>query len=478
MSLEFSIYNTDIDLEYIKSYPIKRQSFQFNGKEIIAATMKIILDGTDPDVFSPVETGSLFYGADWFNQPVTIYDNVQNTYLWNGRLKNIRDSWKNRTVVIETTNWVRDVADTVCVYSDTTGATTPAEHVKNILIKDGLLGIDLTDLNLSGFTEAINIQTAAGVYCNVNYTQDKNKKCLSVIKELCRIAQMHIYTDDNNKICLYQWQAWDGLHGTIINDRDLKTKSFETWYDNKNIYNDISIYYKSGAGIAQYPSTDATSITQYGKRTFSVPDRDPDSTAANNNILLEDVTSATWCSNLVKSRFGDLKQKYKMTLNDGFKFLNLAEQIDLSFDPFTTEPTIIEKIEYNQDRGDVNIEGEFLNIPHEYYARDIEPPGKVELIAATAGSGSVALAWTQSLETDHIGYKIYFTTSKGEWVGEFSNLGPSPVTIKNPSLNGSAYCITTLYQLSIGATYYFKITSFDSSFNESADSNVLSAIVT
>lgn len=471
----FNIYNTVIDNKYIRIYPVSKESFQFNGRDIIAATMKISLDNTDRSVFSPFEPGSLFFGADWNKQPVTIYDTEDDNFIWKGRITNIQESWNNNTVVISTTNWVRDMADLVCVYSDTSGTVTPAEHILNILTDPDLLDLDDDDLNLNGFNNAINIQDAAGVYCSVAYTQEKNKKCLTVIKELLRITQCHLFTDKNNKVKLYQWQKWNGVSGTIINNRDMKTKSFVAWYDVKNIINDISIYYDLAGTATKYADSDTTSIDQYGKMTFAVPDSEPDTTSSNNNIMLSSLVAATWCGDLALERYDDMKQKFKLTLFDRFRYFGLGDQTDLSFGPFTTEPAQIEKINYDPNKGDVKIEGEFLNIPNQYIVRDEEPPVKVELITALAGDQSVLLKWTQSFESDHIGYRIYYTASPGEWNGEFSNLGRSPVTVKTPSIDGDGYAYETIHELNNGTEYYFKITSYDSSFNESADSNVDSA---
>lgn len=474
MSLIFSLYNNVIDNQYIKRFPVSKRSFQFNGREIIAATMKIILDNTDTSVFSPYVAGSLFFGADWNNQPVTIYDTELGIFIWKGRIKNVRESWKNNTVTVDTTNWVRDLADTNCTYTDT-GSTTLSEHCLNILTDPDLLDLDDDSIAFNGFTHATNIQDAASVYCSVNYTKGKNKKCLTVIKELCRIGQMDIYTDKNNKVSLKQWEAYDGIHGTIINGDGLKSKTFESWYDEKNIYNDISIYYKDGAGILQYTDSNPASQAQYGKKIFAVPDSDPDTTATNNNILLAALPAATWCGDKASERYGDQKLKYKLSLTDKYNYLGLGDQIDFSFEPFTTEPVRIDKIEYDPNSENVNVEGEFLNIPHQYVVRDEEPPVKVELIDTLPGNNSVTLKWTQSFEADHIGYKIYFTPSPGVWDGEFCNLGISPIIVKSPNIDNDGYATVTIYELNNGTEYFFKVTSFDSSFNESADSNIESA---
>ena len=474
MALVFTIYNTEIDQQYIKRYPISKSSFKMNDQDIIAATMDIELDNTEENVFSDLYSSGLFFGTDWYNGDVTIYDDEQNIYTWVGRLKNIKESWNDNTIICQSTNYIRDLADTTCNYTST-GNVTPAEHIYNILTDSAMLDISDDYINYRGFSDAINIQDSYTAYVNMRFTKEKNKKCLAVVKELCRMCQMNIYTDANNKISLYQYAEWSGVLGYNIKDRDVLEKTYEHEYDTKNIYNDIVIYYENGAGTLSYTTSDSTSQSTFGLRQFLVPDQNVDAaTSANNNILFKTLIGAQWAGDLALSRYATIKKKMKVELVGDFKFLELGDQIDLSFGPFIREPCQITSFEHDRNKEKIKIESEFLNTPNEVYSRDTEPPGQVEIISAEAGTNSVSLTWTASAETDHVGYTLYFTVTPGEWESEYCNLGQSPIDIKNPSTD-DGYNILTIYELNAGSVYYFKITSYDTSFNESDDSNIMSA---
>lgn len=475
MSLTFSIYNTEIEDKYIRSYPVSKQSFQFNDRDIIAATMDIVLDNTDPEVFSDLYTTGLFFGTDWYQQPVTVYDNEQQIYTWTGRLKNIKENWRNKTVTCQSTNYVRDMADTVCNHTSTSN-TTPAEHIYDILIDTDMIGIPTAEINYDGFQNAINIQTDNTAYVDMRFTKEKNKKCLSVIKELCRMCQMNIYTDGNNKISLYQYEEWDGILGFNVKDKDIISKTYQHWYDQKNIYNDVIVYYDSSGTATAYPTSNAASQTNYGVRQFLVPDRNVDTTSASNNILFKNVDGAEWAGDLAITRYGTIKKKFNLSLQNSYKFLTLADQIDLSFDPLVREPAQIIKLDYDRNKERVNVECEYLNTPNQVFVRDTDPPVSPELIEALPGFNNVSVVWTINSESDFAGYYIYFTATPGEWESEYCNLGRSPINIKNPDINEDFYNMVTLYELNPGTEFFFKVTAYDTSFNESADSNVLSAI--
>ena len=477
MSLVFSIYNTDIDVKYIKSYPKSEKSFQFNDNDIIAATMNIVLDNTDPSVFSDLYTTGLFFGTDWYNQPVTIFDDELEIYTWTGRIKDIKENWNNKTVTVTSTNYFRDLADTVCNYTSTS-STTPAEHVYEILTDSDMLALTDDDIDYDGFQNAINIQSDAAntAYVDVRFTKKKNKKCLSVIKALCDIAHMHIYTDENNKIALYQWEAWNGILGFNVKEKDTISKTYKHWYDSKNIYNDVIVYHGAAIGTP-YTTSDTTSKTTYGTKQWIKPDKNIDSlTGSNNNILYQNLKGATWAGDLTLTRFADPKKRFKLKLKDAYKFIDLADQLDLSFDPLVREPARVTKVMYDRNKQNVAIEGEYLNTPKSYYVRDTDPPVSPELVSLFPGDGFITAKWSLSTETDAVGYYAYLTATKGEWESEYCNLGRSPINIKNQSESPDLFAVQTFYELNNGTEYFLKVTAYDTSLNESTDSNILDAI--
>lgn len=77
-------------------------------------------------------------------------------------------------------------------------------------------------------------------------------------------------------------------------------------------------------------------------------------------------------------------------------------------------------------------------------------------------AGDVSLAWNPSASEDVVGYKIYFGLSSGNY-GE-------PIVIGNQT----SYTVT---DLSDATTYYFSVTAYDLSGNESGFSNEVSTMV-
>ena len=79
---------------------------------------------------------------------------------------------------------------------------------------------------------------------------------------------------------------------------------------------------------------------------------------------------------------------------------------------------------------------------------------------STSSSGSTAtLTWQPTTSTDLSGYKVYMGTASGVY--------NSPVTVGNVTSH-------TVSSLGVGSTYYFAVTSYDTSGNESGFSNEVS----
>jgi hypothetical protein len=82
--------------------------------------------------------------------------------------------------------------------------------------------------------------------------------------------------------------------------------------------------------------------------------------------------------------------------------------------------------------------------------------------STSSGAGSATLSWTSNSEADLAGYKLYVGTAPGRYT-----YAGSPVII---GLMGSY----TISGLPMGQTYYFALSAFDSSGNESALSSEVS----
>jgi hypothetical protein len=99
-----------------------------------------------------------------------------------------------------------------------------------------------------------------------------------------------------------------------------------------------------------------------------------------------------------------------------------------------------------------------------WYVPDVTPPVAPTGLIATAINSGVNLSWARSVSMDVLGYNIYRDTV-------------SPVTLTSP-INGSTPQAGTTYVDSgrtNGTTYYYVVTAVDTSFNESAASNEVSA---
>lgn len=79
-------------------------------------------------------------------------------------------------------------------------------------------------------------------------------------------------------------------------------------------------------------------------------------------------------------------------------------------------------------------------------------------------AGAVTLTWDANQESDLAGYKLYASTSPGAYAAPIATL-PKDVTTERVT------------GLQTDTTYYFVVTSFDTSGNESGPSNEVSAIV-
>lgn len=459
---------------HIIAYPVSEERIEFNRSKIIAATMDLQLINIDRQ-YSKWVPRSIFYGSDYYNKPCQVYDTELGIYTWQGRIKEVVTDDKSRTVTVKSANFVRDMIDTVLVYSSS-DETTPAEHIHYILSE--ILEIDSSFIRAGGFADGIAIQDAAGVYCDMNYSKEDNVTCLTAIEELLRITTSHLFTI-NNIIHFWQWRAWAGQVGTILKGRS--TQGFSSWPEDA-VVNDYRIAYKSGASVAfqdtDYPSSLTASRNKYGTRSFLVPDEKVDSTTPEDfRILLQSAAAAQWCGNLKVSRYYEMTEKFSLQVDYNYSWLHVNDQVDLNEEGLVNEPARITDVKLARDTRTLEIEGEFLNLPINRYSRDTTPPDPVVLAAALpAGRGKIYLKWSASLEDDHAGYYVYFTATPGMWEQEYCHLGRSPIEIKNPAATSDGYVGAEIRELLPGVRYYFKVTSFDARYNESLSSNMLAAV--
>lgn len=84
--------------------------------------------------------------------------------------------------------------------------------------------------------------------------------------------------------------------------------------------------------------------------------------------------------------------------------------------------------------------------------------------AQSPTTGALTLTWDANQEPDLAGYKLYASTSPGVYAGPIATL-PKDVTAQQVS------------GLQLSTTYYFRVTAFDTTGNESNPSNEVSAVV-
>jgi hypothetical protein len=89
---------------------------------------------------------------------------------------------------------------------------------------------------------------------------------------------------------------------------------------------------------------------------------------------------------------------------------------------------------------------------------------------ARAAGGSAILSWNANSESDLAGYKVYWDTT--------SHSGNCPAGFGANVIDVGNVTTYTFNNLTEGQTYYFQVTAYDSSNNESACSSEGSKLIT
>lgn len=475
MSLEFYINNQLIENKYIKQFPVSSEKITYGDQSLIASQLELYLDNTDQSIFDDRVPGSLFYAVDFYDTLLEIYDTETEKYFWNGLIKKLVLEEANNQIKLTTVNYIKNLAQKNCVYTNASNKT-PAQMIYEILTDADNGNVPTTAIVYKGFQNAINIQTAASVYADLTFVESDNKDCLAVISELCNITQCHIFTIDN-LIYLYQWEPYTGEVGTSIESRFVNSKSYSHEFDDSMIKNAFSVAYDAAGTVAYSTGSDVTSIAQYGKKLWNVPEDKPDSTTSTDfKILFRSSTAALWAGNLKVSRFKSIRKTMSIDVDDSLKFLNLNDQIDLNFDYFYQEPVRVEEKSNDKENNKITFKGIFLNTPNAVVERDVEPPAVPELYAVIPFKNGVYLKWSQNFEVDYIGNLVFWTESLGSWFTSSSHLGSSPARVPSPTLLPDGYVGCFVGQLTNQLRYYFKVQSYDNSYNYSADSNIMNCV--
>jgi len=467
MAYVVEINYNEIPSSDIVKYPTHDNKISFPSGDLIGTTDELILNNSDGN-YSDTNSNSIFYGVEWLNKLVTVYDDVNNIYTWVGRIKNLTIKEKEKTVVVKIANYVRELADVTCVYSDT--GITIAEAIYNIL--HDVVEVPEGFINYGSFINVKNIHTQNSVTIDIIYTAEHNAKCLSVIQSLLRMTQCDLYTE-NNVIILKQWSEWEGVGGYRLKANDIIPLTFESTFE-ENIYNAYSVAYDNSGTVAYATGSVAGSA---GDKIWTVPKGEVESTSSTDfKILLDNQTGADWCGNLTITRYQYPIKTFKLKLDDHMTFVRPYDQLDLDFDDWIGEPTRLTRVKYDPSDNEVEVEGEFLNLPVNVVSRDVEAPDPIELITVIPLSGGARVIWNQSTASELLGYKLYFTSTIGEWRSETSNLGQSPIGIKQPETTLDGYAYIDLHELNDNTEYFFRVSCYDTSYNESIASNTMRVI--
>jgi hypothetical protein len=467
------VYIDDILIpdEDIIQYPSMDESLSFEGLFSISDETTLKLDNIDQSLYDPRYSGSLFEAYVHIGDRLYVYNNIKGINIIDGILDNIKPN--DKEIELTVLSLLASVIDKTCQFSSTSNKT-PAQLIYEILTDPDNGNIDASFFDYSGFQDAINIQDANSLYCNIILIDDSddtsNSKTIgTAINELSRICSGNVYTREG-KICFYQYQDYSGKPGFRITADDVIAGSY-TEYLNRGtdfpVYESYSIAYDSSGTIKYKKSSNVTD------NRFLVPDEDPSSDSTSDiTIICKNSTGAEWSGELAVSRFEKLLLICEFKLFGDFDFLHVGDQVDLCFDGYSGEPVLIYERESDVDADIISFKCFFLNYPVEKYSRDKTPPDQIDLLEVSGIDGTLQVQFTQSGAADLLGYKLYFTTNPGSWKQDVCNYGQSPIDIKNPTPEDDGTIIKSISQLSPGAKYYVKVTAYDAVLNESEDSPI------
>lgn len=458
-----TINNNVIDSSVIRKFPTIKNRVEYNSS-LIASEIDIELDNTDGN-YSDNNPLGIFYANEWYDKLITVYDDVNNYYLWIGKIKNIIQDESQTTVTIKSYNHVWDLAETTCVIAK--NDITPAEAILYIL--ENCVYVTPEYIRYSGFYDAAAIQSNANVLIDIYYNQQDNKTCISVIQELMRISQCVLYYA-NNKFSLWQYRQYDGLIGNIVKNSYIIAGTFKTYYT-QQVYNAYAIAYNY-SGTVYYAS--GTKSGTDGTKKFIIPSEIINSTSPSDyKILIQSAAGAQWLGELAMNRYATMKKMCSFKMSDEVGELRANDQINLTHIGYYNEPIRITQIEYDSAGKIYNIEGEFLNLPINVVERDIVSPEAPHIVSAYPYYYSIIVKWDKNNEDDLLGYYLYFSAgSPGEWETLETSKEISPVNIKNPQQAADEKNYYLIYELPIGL-YYIKMKAYDTSYNLSDDSNIL-----
>lgn len=453
------------------------EKLEFNFSNLISAKITVDINNIDKSKYDDTYPGALLNNIAWYNKSFRIYDTVLQLNTWEGRIKNIKRDEGKKKLSIESTNYIKDIVDTICVISlGFVSNVTPAEVIYSILLD--VVGLPLAAVNETSFNNAKATQAGHGGYIIINYNTEQNVKCSSVINEILRITSSNLYII-NNIIYYRQFSPYAGGQNTLIDESMIVSGSWSDEYNVENIFNDYKVAYKLSDSAINFavpvstPGYITLSKSKYGIKYFTVPDEDLESTAPNNyKILLKTAASANYYGDLKLSANHYAKKIAKLNIRKILAddiYLNTF--IDVNYDNLIREPMRI--TERKIDKKYISITAEFLNFPYSAIERDQVKPNAVALISVkNFVNNEIELKWTISEDVGLDYYIIEFSTSSVDFTGALSGQGYSPIIIEDPEIR-DGMCRCKLSNLFNTAKYYFRIKVMDTAGNVSDPSNMM-----
>lgn len=457
------------DIIDISNIPTEQMKFNFSN--IIAA--KITLTLRLAETYDDDKADSIFYGQSWYNRELQISDSDSGDVLWLGRVKNISKDTRTQHVMITSTNYVKEIVDADCKTTfGTDGTKTPAEIIYHLLSE--VVGIPSEYIRKSSFEDADAIQAANDGYIAIQYSDNDSTKVSSVIQEILRITNSHIYTI-NNVIYYYQWQPYTEQLGVHITGSDVISGTYNTEFDDTQIYNKYNVVRKNVSNAVY--ETESTSIsdlyeaskTLYGNRVFNVPNDKVDSSLASGfRILLHTEDGANYYGETSLERNSYIKKYAYFETNYDKTYINLAEQIDLSINGMVREPLMVIEKTIDKAKQTIRFKCDFLNMPNNSIYRDNLPPDAVDIKTVQMLDDDTTVIYWYDLPNkpdDFFAYRIEFSRSLNNWASEYSRNALSPIVVASPETY-KGVCSYKLYGLELDSVYYFRIVSLDTRLNE------------
>jgi hypothetical protein len=446
--------------EDIMKFPEFESELNSNGR-VIASGGDLVLNNASNN-YSDMSEASQFFGADWYNKIVEIYDPENDVFLFVGKIKNIIIDEGARTVTVKFINYIYELSETTLIY--TASAQTPADIIKDILL---YAGVPESFIDNNSFVQASSVQTSNSILFNVNYAAKDNINCINVVSELCKIAQCELYTV-NNIIKIYQNKVYSGEVGYPVQTEDLIAGTFKSEYID-DVFNAYSIGYNSAGTLAF--STGQTAGTE-GNKIFSIPDRTTATTTADIKLILSNASGATYLGGLLLSRLQYQTKIVNFEVRELLNYLKVSDIINLTYKDYKNEPMIITKIKYNTQDRKFGITAECLNLPVNVITRDQTPPDSTIIEAVLPYPTGALIKFADVVSADLKGFEKAFATTLGMWEQDYSNLGRSPIDVVNPAMTPDGFLYSRLFELRNKTIYYFKLRSVDTNNNKSEWSDV------